>query len=534
MNKRAWKPKCWWRIQAALSCIVAASCGGQPASTPAPRSTAPPAASSAAQPVDASPAASQPQNDPRASRDAEPQLPSSQVEAELPDGRPPRTGLGDLLAGEELDDLFSGEGAGKFGNFELPEINHERVAAMGIRKLSGRHLELYTDLPASPAVDELPQVFDLAVPQWCDYFDVDPAVAASWRMVGYLMNDKTKFERAGLLPADLPPFLNGFQRAAELWWYQQPSDYYQRLLLLHEGTHGFMQWALGGAGPPWYMEGVAELLGTHTWEDGKLQLNQFPQSKAASPHWGRIKVIKTDTAAGQGKSLEEIMRYDATAHLRVEPYAWCWAAAAFFDGNPACRPAFRRMQKQARNKTFAFSNAFQNSLSDEWLHITRQWHVFVLNMEYGFDVAREAIERKPAVALPAAGADVTLAADRGWQSSGYLLEAGHTYQIEAGGRYQVGNEPRPWWCEPNGITLRYYRGAPLGILLGSVVDETTPPGSSSVLTRPDVLGTRVEAPVERSGTLYLRINDSPAELADNAGQFTVRITPLFKGPATPE
>ncbi len=505
-------------------CVIA-GCGGRSDVTPVAGPTSPAAMESPTggsdNSLDGSPSPMTP-----AAADAEPQLPSAAFE--MPDDMPtsPRSGLGDLLAGQNLDELFTGEGAGQFGSFELPAIDAERVAAMGIRKIDGRHVELYTDIPADPAVDELPRLFDLAVPQWCDYFEVDPAVAQSWRMAAYLINDKAKFEQAGLLPADLPPFLNGFQRGPELWFYQQPSDYYQRLLLLHEGTHGFMQWALGGAGPPWYMEGVAELLGTHTWRNGQLSLNQFPESKEASPHWGRIKVIKEETEAGQGKSLEEIMRYDATAHLRVEPYAWCWAAAAFFDGNPGCRDVFRRMRKQARDKTYGFSNSFHNSLAKDWVHITRQWHVFVMNMEYGFDVRREAIDRLPAAVLPAEGAVVTIAADRGWQSSGYLLEAGQTYKIVASGRYQVGNQPKPWWCEPNGITLRYHNGAPLGILLGSIVDEDKPPGTASVLATPDVIGMGVETPVDRSGTLYLRINDSPAELSDNRGEFTVRITPV--------
>ena len=40
----------------------------------------------------------------------------------------------------------------------------------GIRKLEGKHITLYTDLPAAREVDELPRVFDAAVPLWCDYF----------------------------------------------------------------------------------------------------------------------------------------------------------------------------------------------------------------------------------------------------------------------------------------------------------------------------------------------------------------------------
>jgi len=517
MRQQQIKTQVWSLVMLALT--VMAGCGGEskqsPIADPAPSGNgAPPSAQARERTSTATPSTA-----------VEPQLPSTDFSFPPSNDTSPRSGLSELLEGQDLDDLFSGDAAGQFGNFEMPEIDAERVAALGIRKVASKHLDLYTDLPADPVVDELPHVFDLAVPQWCEYFSVNAEVADTWRMVAYLINDKTKFERAGLLPTDLPPFLNGFQRGAELWWYQQPTEYYQRLLMLHEGTHGFMQWSLGGAGPPWYMEGVAELLGTHAWRDGQLTLNHFPESKEASPHWGRIKVIKSETAAGQGKSIEEVMRYDSTAHLRVEPYAWCWAVAAFFDGNPAYRTAFRDMRKKARDKTFSFSNAFQNSLADQWPNITQQWHVIVINMEYGYDVQREAIVRKPNVQVPPEGVQISVAADRGWQSTGYLLEADRTYTIEASGRYQVGNQPTAWWCEPNGITLRYHQGAPLGILLGSIVDEGQPPGTKSVLTTPDVIGLGGEIPVDRNGTLYLRINDSPAELSDNSGELNVRITP---------
>ena len=148
-----------------------------------------------------------------------------------------------------LEDLFEQAGSKPFeeapiilaaDNSALPRIDEERVAAAGIRKLTGKHLTLYTDLPAAPAIEELPLVFDAAIPQWSEYFVVDASVAESWQQVGYLMQDKARFVAAGLLPNDLPAFLHGYQRGSELWLYEQPSDYYRRHLLLHEGTHGFM------------------------------------------------------------------------------------------------------------------------------------------------------------------------------------------------------------------------------------------------------------------------------------------------------
>jgi hypothetical protein len=56
------------------------------------------------------------------------------------------------------------------------------------------------------------------------------------------------------------------------------------------------------------------------------------------------------------------------------------------------------------------------------------------------------------------------------------------------------------------------------------VDEQAEAGGLPALLKPEPVGMGGEAPVERGGTLFLRINESPAELADNTGTLDVRIT----------
>lgn len=410
----------------------------------------------------------------------------------------------------------------------LPNIDDAAVLQLGIRKLSGKHLLLYTDLPADSAIDELPRVFDAAVPSWCDYFAVPEQQATNWRVVGYIMQDKDRFRRAGLLPDNLPEFLHGFHRGAELWLYEQPSRYYRRHLLLHEGTHAFMMWSLGGAGPPWYMEGTAELFATHHWQDGKLTLRYFPADKEEVPQWGRIKIVKDDILANRGKTLMDVLNYDSRAHLRVEPYGWCWAAAAFFDNHPTYQQRFRDLRKYARDAQPTFSQRFLSSLADDSQQLWREWQWFVVNIEYGYDIQREAFQSRPAASLPAVGATVEIAADRGWQSTGTRLEAGKSYRIEASGRYQIGKVPKVWLSEPNGVTIRYHHGQPLGILLGAVVDEADAGATDNGFLQPAPIGLGLEITPPLSGTLYLRINDSPAELFDNQGTAKVRISESSK------
>ena len=49
---------------------------------------------------------------------------------------------------------------------------------------------------------------------------------------------------------------------------------------------------LGAVGPGWYMEGMAELLGTHRWQEGQLQLRVIPDHRQEVPMWGRIKLVR--------------------------------------------------------------------------------------------------------------------------------------------------------------------------------------------------------------------------------------------------
>ena len=90
-----------------------------------------------------------------------------------------------------------------------------------IRQIVSKHLTLLTDLPASEDVDSLPAIFDQAFPQWCAYFEVDPAAHADWHMRGHLMQSRQRFEAAGLLPAGLPNFTSGYAHGDQLWLYDQ-------------------------------------------------------------------------------------------------------------------------------------------------------------------------------------------------------------------------------------------------------------------------------------------------------------------------
>ena len=149
----------------------------------------------------------------------------------------------------------------------------------------------------------------------------------------------------------------------------------------------------------------------------------------------------------------------------------------------------------------------------------------MVNLDYGYDIPREAIIYEATGTDSGETTAVDIRADRGWQSTGLVVSAGTTYSLQAAGRYQVAREPKIWWCEPGGVTLRYHGGYPLGMLLAGVSDQTQPLPGITPLAHPEPIGLGRELQFATSGTLFLRVNDSPAELADNAGQLRVKIRP---------
>ncbi len=442
------------------------------------------------------------------------QLPANQPPAEeRPASEPKRVGLADLV--EE----------GKRREFELAPIDEARAKAAGLRKITGQHLELWTDLPVeNRAVDALPANLDLAVQQFAQYFGLDAAQVDAWRVRGFLIGQRGPFEAVDLLPPTLPDFKNGFARGSEFWLYDQPSDYYRQHLLFHEAVHVLMNRLLGGSGPPWYMEGVAEFLATHRTIDGKIVTAAMPQHRDEVPLWGRTKIIRDGFAEGKGMTLEQIFRYDGSAHLRNEPYGWCWGAAAFLDAHPLTQAKFRKLKSDTTNRTLEFSEQLEQSLASDWPVIATDWQLFVIDCDYGYDFARSAIVVRDAVDLPADGATVIVAADRSFQSSGYRLEAGKSYEITATGTFQVKREAAvAVMSEPDGITLEYHRQQPLGRLSCAVADLPGSLGGVTPLADEQVVGRQSIYTPKSSGPVYFRINEASSGLADNRGELSVTI-----------
>jgi hypothetical protein len=419
------------------------------------------------------------------------------------------------------DSAHQGIGAPRAGAWQ---VDRERAEAAGLDVQSGRHLTVITDARERTDIEGFADVFDLAVDQWCRWFAIETDTAADWEVSVCVMADPERFRRAGLMPDDLPPFPAGFQVGNRLWVYVQPGDYYTRHLLLHEGTHAFMEQFLGGYGPPWYAEGMAELLALHRWQDGVLTLGHRPATRDEVPWWGRVRLVQEDIAAGRAKTLAEVMEYPVEAFREVNAYGWAWAACEFLDRHPATQAVFRELPAAVRQNPAQFNRAFRESLSEiDWQELEFHWQLMIGEIDYGFDVAA-AVPVEAKTEPVDGGFSVVVATDRGWQSVAIPVRPGDRFEFSSADMYQIReDEGVPWPCDAGGVTIEYYRGRPLGQLIAAVRPEQG--GDGGTLEWIDLGRSRTVA-CEKGGTLYLRINESPAALGDNSGAIRVQVVPV--------
>ena len=223
---------------------------------------------------------------------------------------------------------------------------------------------------------------------------------------------------------------------------------------------------LGTGGPPGYMEGMAELLATHHWQDGQLSVAYFPAHPEEVQQHGRIEIIRNALAAGHRRGLDDVLMMRGLTVIDNDIYGWSWGLAAFLDGHPRYRDRFRTLHQFLRGADFEAE--FRRLYAADWDQLNAEWQAFVTALDYGYDFERMAIDFRAGRPLAAGDGRATIDVEHGWQSTGLRLEAGKTYDLSASGRYQLAHEPKVWWCEPGGVTIRYYHGQPLGILLAAI------------------------------------------------------------------
>lgn len=439
-------------------------------------------------------------------------------------------------------------------------IDIQLAADSGLSVYSGEHLILFSDIRDEQKAEDLIRSYDAAVPQWCEYFGIDPDKTVGWKLRAYLLQGPGKverFEKAKLIVQTLPGFAAGYQLDHNIYLYDQPGDYYTRHLLLHEGTHAFMQWFLNGPGAPWYSEGMSELQAVHKKTKGGVKLMHRLKSRSEAPYWGRVKLIKDEYAADQAMTLDDVLAIPYNAFRNVRFYAWSWAACEFLNNHPLSQDAFRDLRNSTTLSYKDFNKTFQKKLKPHWQQLSLDWSNYIEEMDYGFDIVKGRVT--DATKKPTANGDTvqfSIAVDRSWQRTGISVKAGEKFRIQASGRFRIGqtvddskttqskdsqstSEPTvyPWRSEADGITLDYYRGQPLGRLhAGILLAEPIPTGGDrgglrdrklpSVLVPIPVGAGEQEIEIPANGMLCFRINESPAKLGDNQGALDVRCNRL--------
>ena len=396
---------------------------------------------------------------------------------------------------------------------------------LGFNKLTTSRISIITDLELDDELERWPVYLDQAIEQWKTVFAPVPIKLEGLQTTVFLIGDKAKWQRLGLLD-QLPNLIDGYQAGDQLYVVDQPSTYYRRLLFLHEATHWIMYRWQGGAGSPWLMEGMADYLGTHELREGSVRLGFFPSRADQVPYWGRLRLISDTMNKSSAPKLSEIVAFPDMQERRMERYSWSWAACTFFATHPELRQDFQLLYRGQLDYSFESSARWLRALENDWQKLSIQWRCFVDDLDYGMDMKRSALEwgsLENRVLKEDNVADFTLRADRGWQSSGILVEPGESIEVSAEGRVVVREfaDGKKWSSETQGLTVEYHRGKPLGCLLGvlaSVEEEQRTARWETVR-----IGKRAVLTASQKSILLLKINEPSRDLADNQGTLSVSI-----------
>jgi len=391
----------------------------------------------------------------------------------------------------------------------------------GLRVLRSRHLLLVTDRPPREAdgLDELPAIFDEAFVVWCKHYGVDPADHDDWQALGCLVVNRDRFRAAGLLPDEVPDFTNGYCWFHRFWLADQSNPDYRRHLLLHEGVHAFTTTLLKLNAPMWYTEGIAEYLATHRLAAAapRFQLTPIPTAASDVEQLGRIETISRLRTAGNAPSLDEVFQLPPTLHGTITSYASAWAAVAFLAGHPRYSTALATAERGPLDANF--TARLTNSAHWHSAAARRDFDAFTADVDYGYDFNRMTIDwsaGKPVLATTAERPlNFIVRPDHGWQNTGWRLQAGRQYQLQASGRCIVGTADgsdgqNVLESEADGISIDWYRGRPIGRLLAAQWEGTPTDGGRAGF---QVLGDGAEMTFTArwDGPLFLQINLQPGK-----------------------
>jgi hypothetical protein len=392
-------------------------------------------------------------------------------------------------------------------------------------RAAGQYIRLVTDVSTDEA-SVLVVSFDTAVKQWAKFYELEPDTLNDWSVDALVMRDPSKFQKAEMIPVDLPDFPFGYAQGNRVYVKAQPGEYYTRHLLLHEGSHSLAFHLFDGAGPMWFMEGTAEWLSTHRGVAGETKVGVIPEDRSQVPYWGRFKAIEKLRDNHQVPTIETVMQYQPNLLGDVPIYGCAWSAIHLMWAYPEYRPLILKSARRGQKTSLVFNRLLHQDIAPQWPIFSARWRLWMETIDYGFDPVRHrtslSIEDPLWDGKPR---DLSIASDLGWQSCGVRIPAGKSVTIKASGKITLASEPKPWDCYPPGITIKYHRGKPLGQLIAVVLPNMVPEGETLAPLERMSIGDQATIHCKQASWIALKVNEAPGDLADNRGQYKVRLQP---------
>lgn len=422
---------------------------------------------------------------------------------------------------------------------DRPEINELRLSQNRIQRYESKRLILLSDLP-SELVSHLPRLADQLFEKLEGHFGklAEAADGSPFQVTGHLIGQENRFQAAGLMPPSAFTIKHGRHLNYQFWMFNPEEDYYRRHLLFHEFIHCFMTCECGmdDIPPLWYIEGMAEYFATHRVSDtgdpdSEVTFGVLPESEAGYEGWGRIAELRRSFPEPAGtsdqplplKPLVDVMPETVLSFDKDLQYASAWGLCWILQNHPAyeagCAPLAQVRRRQAfLNGLRAFRATHEQRLRLDWLLVVESLREgflptvsFPVHAETPFSLQEVAQNDRT----------MTLLSARDWQDTGLRLQPGDKVKITCSSECQVNDQPKPWISGPQGVSVEYFRGRPLGEVVGILVGH-----DGNYISRRFPVGIESVVNADRACSLWLQVNDSSAARHNNSGSIEVSISGL--------
>jgi hypothetical protein len=294
----------------------------------------------------------------------------------------------------------------------------------------------------------------------------------------------------------------------------------------HEVVHAYCGQTFGCTGPAWYREGMAQLLTCGEPSRGVENLPGFLLElldKGATPavsaviqddqHGRQLRVSLAEQALAQeglvGLVPDNRWTDDHDRSLKDlhDAYAWSWLLCHVLEYNPNYRTRFHTLgQELLTNRDDAFQRVLGSVLPQ--LDFEFRFTAERLAPGYRVDLCAWDWSRRCRPLDSRRGVRVRIAAARGYQSTGIVVQAGQSYAWKAPGRWTI--DPQIGQATADGDP--HGGGRLEGVVFHNF--QLSPPiqlGSAGTFTAPC------------DGALYLRCGDQWHGLGDNEGSIVVTL-----------